>query len=493
MARARESEPRFDLRGGVNSTFGADVLDTTEVRQTKNGRILLGGNVQKRAGSQRVHDNAIGSGAAVKGLFQWDDAVAAAKRIVAVCGGNFYHKSFAATDFTAIASTLSTVNRASFAAYRTGATIKLLFADGALRSWDGTTLTTAIAGAPAALGVAIYKLRGFAIDGSKTLYGSKVGNPTLWGAPNGGFTADVETYDSEPIRGIIVVGSSLLLCKEDNIARFTGVDTTNIRIDIESEGVSREVGLIAQNTLVGFEEFAFLMTDRGPYVASEAGLKEVGLKVTREFDFANKAAWAGAEAVHNRRRKEIWLTFPQNAEVRNDTTWIYNYRNDTWSGPYRFPFSLMATSRYELTTQEDSTLAGGNDGFVRDLDVVAVGAKDDVLRAGTGGANIVLDVTYPDLLGGAPDTVKSLRGRKQHVQADLGAAGSLEAYWRSELAAAGSSVFMGTKGAGVKDYRWKWANAKGARLVYGLRDSTAEIVTINGIVPDYALGRKTRG
>jgi hypothetical protein len=488
MARPREADPRFDLRGGVNSTFGADVLDVTEARQTKNGRILMGGNVQKRAGSQRLHDTAIGSGAAVKGLFQWDDPLG--KRIVAVAGGNFYHKSSAATDFTAIVSTLSTVNRVTWAPYRTGAAIKLLFADGALRSWDGTTLTTVIAGAPAARQLAIYKVRGFATDGTKTLYGSKVGNPTLWGAPNGGFTADVETYDSEPLNGIIVVGSSLLLCKEDNIARFTGVDTTNVRIDIESEGVSREVGLIAPNTLVGFEEFAFLMTDRGPYIASEAGLKEIGLKVTREFDFANKAAWGAAEAVHNRRRKEIWLTFPQNAEVRNDTTWIYSYRTDTWAGPFRFPFSLMATARLELVTAEESSMAGGNDGFVRDLDVVAIGAKDDVLRAGTGGANVVLDLTYPDLLGGAPDIVKSMRS-KQKVEADLGAAGSLEAYWSSELSA-GSSVFMATRGAGVKDYRWKWANAKGARLVYGLRESTAEIVTINGVLPNFALGRKAR-
>jgi hypothetical protein len=38
------------------------------------------------------------------------------------------------------------------------------------------------------------------------------------------------------------------LFKEDNIARYTGVDTQNIRIDLESEGVSGEVGLIAPNS-----------------------------------------------------------------------------------------------------------------------------------------------------------------------------------------------------------------------------------------------------
>jgi hypothetical protein len=89
---------------------------------------------------------------------------------------------------------------------------------------------------------------------------------------------------------------------------------------------------------------------------------------------------------------------------------------------------------------------------VRELDVIAVGAKDDVLRNGTGGTNVVLDVQYPDLIGGAPDVVKSLRRKANHVQADLGAVGNLEAYWSSELAAAGSSIFMPTVGAGVKNY-----------------------------------------
>ena len=68
----------------------------------------------------------------------------------------------------------------------------------------------------------------------------------------------------------------------------------NIRIDIESEGVSNEIGLIAPNTLVKFEEMAFLMSDRGPYMVSEGGVKEIGLKVANEFDFGNRAAWAGA-------------------------------------------------------------------------------------------------------------------------------------------------------------------------------------------------------
>jgi hypothetical protein len=61
-----------------------------------------------------------------------------------------------------------------------------MIADGALRSWDGAALTLAIAGAPAAKWILEYKLRMLALDGTKTLYGSKVGDPTLWAPPTAG-------------------------------------------------------------------------------------------------------------------------------------------------------------------------------------------------------------------------------------------------------------------------------------------------------------------
>lgn len=486
MARERKSEPRFDVRGGVNSSFSPDVLDLSEVRRSKNGRSLLG-EIEKRAGSQRIHVTPIGAAGTITGLFQWDPA--AGLEVVALSAGNLYHKLSADAEFTAVASAFSLVNKASFAAYRTGATIKLLIADGTLHTWDDAAIV-AVAGAPAAKKIVEYKLRMYALDGTKTLYASKVGDPTLWGAANAGFSADVETFDSEPLVGAIVIGGSLLLCKADNIARFTGVDTNNIRIDVETQGVSSEVGLIAADTLVKFDEIAFLLTSRGPYVASEAGVREIGLKVSSEFDFANKALWQAAEAVHHRYRKEIWLSLPASGENGNLTTWVWNYRTDAWSGPFVFPFPLAAIARYVRSDGTESIISGGIDGLVRELDVIAVNAKDDVLRDGTLGTNVVLDVTYPDLVGGRPGQIKSLRSTNR-VEADLKTAGSLEAYWSSELSA-GSSVFMASKGAGVKNYLYKFANAKGTRIIYGLRDSTAEIVKIVGHIPDYAYSREGR-
>lgn len=486
MAREAEALPRFDFRGGTNTSFSADVLGADELRLAQNARLTYG-NVEKRAGTQRIHTATIGAGNPVMGLYQWD--APGGKQVVAVSNGNFYHKLGGAADFTEVVSALSTVKRSRFVPYRTGAAIKLMFADGALRSWDGAALVTAIAGAPAAEALAIYKLRMFAIAGTKTLYASKVGDPTVWAPGSGGLFADVETFDSEPLVGLLVVGSSLLCFKHDNIARFTGVDTNNIRLDIESEGVSSEVGLVATDTLVRFEDVGFFLSNRGPYVVSESGVQEAGLKIQREFDFANHAVWQNAVAVHHQGRREIWLSIPAGAAVRNTATWIYSYRTQVWSGPHVFPFDVSVASRYERSDLSESVLIGGYDGRVRDGDVPAVGAKDDVLVDGTLGANITMDVQLPPILGGDPTTVKRIMG-KAKVEADLKAVGLLEAYWSSELGA--SSVTIPSKGAGVKNYPYKLQNAKGARVVHGFRDATSEIVSVNGVLPAIAMGRKGR-
>jgi hypothetical protein len=486
MARPRsEPDPRFDHRGGVNTSMSEDMLDSTEVRLAKNSRLNTGAP-EKRSGTQRVHDAAIGAGAQVLGAIQWD--APGGKQLVAIAGSEFYHKLAAATDFTEVLSTLSTVNRASFEKYRIGATTRLLFADGALRSWDGAVLTLAIANAPAARRIALYKGRLYATDGSKTLYGTKVGvgAPPDFLIANGGLTADIETYDSEGLTGILVVGSSLLLCKEDNIARYTGISQSDIQIDVETEGVSGEIGLLAPDTLIRVEELAFLMTTQGPYLASEGGLEPIAMKLEKEWDAQNKSAWQNAVAVYHRGRREVWLSVPPSGQAQNTRTWILNLRTKSWSGPHIFGgFNPSVACRYELSDASENIILAGYDGRLRLGDSSSVACVDDANRDGTGGTAIEQDVEYPTLTFGAPGRVKSMRC-EQHLQADLGASGILTPYWSSEMGS-GEGPVIASQGAGVRDYYFKLF-AKGRRLKVGFREATSNQTSIVGFEPNAILG-----
>ena len=493
MARQKIPEARFDARGGVNTAFSDELLDSTEVRRAQNARSYDIGAWNIRAGSQRLHATQLEAGALLNGLTQWDPA--AGRELVAISNGKLHHKTYAGADFTTETpvAPLSTAAPSRFARYRAGVDIQLWIASDGLYRWDGAALSepSDFPDAPAALDVTVYKGRGFVSDGSKRLYWSKRGDLSLWSASDGGGFADVETFDAEGIMAICTVGSSLLIAKEDNIARYTGVSIDDVRIDTEQEGVSSEVGIIAPQTFVQVDEAAFGLSVLGPFIVTESGIQFVDLKVGREFDFANRAQMAGAAAAYNRARREVWLFIPANGDADNETCWIFNRNTQTWNGPFLFPYGGSAIARYKRDDEAESVVIGGYDGWVRDGDVEAVGAVDDVLADGTGGTNVTLEIEYPPAIGGNPGTLKSIRQR-QTLAADLGTAGKqLTAAWASEMG--NGSVDITSVGPGLTDYPFKWTSAKGKRIVRTFTYAGGELVEIAGIKGDLTLSRPARG
>jgi len=484
---ARLTQHRFDFRGGVNTQFSEDVLDLSELTEAQNARMDRYGSIEKRAGTQRVHTDQLASGADVMGLFQWD-APSASGQVVAVAGGNLYHKTLAGTTFTEVASSLSTTQRAIFAVHHISGTPTLYFADGALRKWTGSALTTSISGAPDATFIRVYKTRLFACDGTKTIYWSKIDDPETWASPDGG-QANVETYDSEGVVAMAVVGSALLLFKEDSTARFVGTTASTIRIDQETEGVSNEIGCIAPGTVVELEGRAFFLSARGPMWAYETHVEPIGVKIEAELDDWSKSAWGDAWAVHHKDRREIWLFVPGSGQTENTVLWIYNYRTQSWWGPSSFSsqFNASVAAEYELSDGTHNLLVGGYDGWIRQGDVEGVGAKDDVTNGGTGGTAITMQVTLPVLFFGDVTRFKSLHPT-QWVQADLGAAGSLQIITSSE-AVGSKTLTITTDGSGMKKYKFRPA-LRGHRPTLTFKEATSEIVRINGVTLTAELGRR---
>lgn len=417
----------------------------------------------------------------IHGLFQWD-APGVAGELVALAAGHLFHKAPTDTEFTQVAASLTTSRIARFAPWREGATIVLYFADGALRKWDGTTLTSTISNAPSATDVAIYKGRVFAIDETKKLYASKIRDGDEWQLAQGAVQADVETYDTEGLRRILVAGSSLILFKEDNIARFTGVDPADIRIDTETEGVADDVGLAALGSLVRVDEAFMFLSQKGWYLGNEASVEPTGLQVQAEFD-SEAVDISAVLAEYHKDRNEVWCSKP------DGDTWIYNLRSRSWDGPLT-TLTPTALARYERANGSETLVWGGADGYVREEDVESIGAKSDVLRDGSAGTATQLDIEFPVILGGWAARTKSFPDLL-YLQADLGTAwndpdgGRAEVYWTSELGS--GSVFIESKGPGIKSYPFKLA-ARGRRITIGIREATSELTKIYGLSATPALG-----
>ncbi|MGE0347330.1 MAG: hypothetical protein AB7N73_14530 [Gemmatimonadales bacterium] len=465
MARPMVRDIRFDFRGGLNTTFAEDLLDARELRRAENVRLTTYGALTTRPGSRRIHDTALEGGAPILGLAQWDSP--GGKQVVAVAGGKLHHKLEAATDFATVASpALSTTKPTIILPYRSGASIVLYLASEGLFKWDGTTLA-AVADAPAGVEfIELYKQRGFVHAGTKTLYFSKVQNLDTWSIPDGGFE-DVETFDTEPLEALAGIGSSLLLCKADTIARFTGVDKTLIRIDTQTEGVAPNLGVVGRRAVTRLDDLLLVITDRGPYLANEAAVQEIGQKVEATFDAIPGADRPNILAAFHRAAREAWIIGPGGPLV-------WAQRPQAWTGPWPLPFTVRSVAPYERPDGIDTLLAGGTDGFVRELDT---GTRDDRLRAGTGGVAIPTRITLPPLLFGVPDEVKTLR--QVDVQAEIPAGGTLTVGWSSELGS-GEETLAG-KGPGVRSYRARFG-ARGRRLTLTLREENGVPITVTGIL-----------
>lgn len=475
---ARSYDARFDFRKGLNRVFSQETTDRHELRNAGNARVgQQYGSVAKRAGTKRVHTTAVGGGAPVLGLFQWTNP-AGARQLVAICNGDLYHKIEGATEFTEVAGSFSTTVKPTFAVHRVAGAPTLYIADGTLRSFNGSAIS-AVAGAPAGLRrIAEYKKRLFGAAGptSSTLYWSKVLDPTVWAAPDGG-SAPVNVYDSEGIVALEKVGSSLLPLKGNTIARYTGVSSDNIRIDQESHGVSGDYGVLAAESVLRVEQRVFLVSDRGPIWASEAGTEPAGIKVEPAFDAFDPDLLVDAVAANHRRQREVWVYI-------GATGYCLNYRLNSWTGPWELPFDVVSAARFEQDDRTESVYLGGDDGFVRQADV---GTKDDVLLSGSGGTNITLDLELPTLMFGDPTSRKCFTDF-QEVAADLGASGELQIIFNSDLFGEHTQTIE-SLGAGVKQYPFRIPSHFN-RGTLTLREATSEIVQINGLVLQAGLSRR---
>ena len=428
MAKPAMSNARFGFRGGLNTAMNPDELQTNELVRCDDARVDAKlGAITKRTGTRRIHATAIGSGNAVTGVFQWLNQ-AGSLEVVAVANGRFYHKTSAFGDFTEVIPSplFSTTVPQRFALFReavVAAALRLYIADGTVvYRWDGTTLTQVdgTTSFPNAELIVPYHTRLAANDPDleKNIFLSKVGDAEDFvpGGPADGISAIVDILSGESITALEVIGSSLLVCTEDSIMRITGYSTEDIQVEQDTEGIASQVGVVGRNAIDRAESIAAILSDRGPYLVSEAGITPIGLKVEPEFDNLDLDNISTASVAHHRSRRSIWYAVPGTADGgQPKRVYEYSLRLSAWQGPFIYPFEIRTMARFEDTNGQETLIAGNQDGFVRLLDT---GSKDDVLSDGTGGSTYDPNVELaPMFFDNGPGIVTLMR--RVFLQADL--------------------------------------------------------------------------
>lgn len=434
----RVTNQMLDFSGGVWRSRNQNSAPKNTVRQAWNCRVDEYGDLTKRTGTQKLHETAftatdvVGSNK-LQGLYFFERPDAT-DQAVAIYDGDLYYWESGDADFTLGGSptSLSSTLPASMVDWDTGSSHKLYFTtEGAsaaeLYSWDGSSVVNigSDLGSDAPAIVEVYKQRLWvSVYQGNGLYASKVNDPTIYDTTNGAIFAQVGRSGDNEITGLRAIGESLLVFHRNSIARISGTDPNALNIDQDSEGVSAEVGALRNQGIAKFGDSLFFVSEEGPYVATEGGVRYVGAPVEHWFLRASRdsnLAWP--VAVHHRGRREIHVWFRPKGDLSGQqrdrviytgagTTsyfptigFIWNYVADVWTGPISIGSTYgvnreravtSACSWQDNSAGEESVLYGvwaGGDG-----EAWVVTADPPYLNSD--GTNVWLDMRESDNTGG---------------------------------------------------------------------------------------------
>lgn len=415
MAREvlQDAQPRFD--GGLNTVSDDAALAPTQMRVATNARLTDFGAVTKRGGTQRVSSAAIDAGEEVQGGFNWRKDTGASE-ILAVVDGTLYtttYGSFPLT-WTAESGTLDTVSRPGFAKFRdaNGDDVVYIGDGGLLNKWDGTTLTTNIAGTIGAKNITVHNERlwscGCGVSPQSVFYSDLNNGDTLGDAANGGGEIIVRTFGDQVVVGLASVNTSLLIFHRRGISRITGFGQDDTLV--APAGVTADVGTIAAGSIVEADNVAFFVSERGLYRCNEAEVAPVGtpekpdplLPIIRQM---TAAELDDIRSVLNRATRELWVYLPLRG------VFIYHTLLNSWSGPWETGYlSPETTAVFEVvdTNNLPVIFKGDVGGWVSLCDAPDV-FLDNVAADGTGGERYSMVVQMHRLYAGDDAEAKALR------------------------------------------------------------------------------------
>lgn len=422
MSKQRIEDHRFDFGGGLNDHFSPVLLESNELQSVENAVVDdPDGALRVRLGSRRLHSSAIGGGASVTGVFQWENG--GTKQLVAIANGDIFHKT---TDFGAFSTVSPTpamdTETAYFATNRantSGAPLYLYIADGTYYwRWDGSALSQ-LAGTSSLPSnvdmVRTYHLRNFtrSTDFENNVYWTVLGDPEdgTQGLNEEGGTAMVDVLRGEGIRAMEVVGSSLLIGTPNSIVRFTGYDASDIQINQDTEGLSSTIGPVGRQALRRVEKWAAMISSTGVYAVSEAEVQLISHKWSTGFRELDHNNISGAVVAFHEGNREVWCAVPGSGDSgSNATVYVYHLDLGIWYGPHTYPFNIVSMCSWIDSNGDEYVVAGCDDGFVRVLDYNTApngNMLDDVLSSGSGGSAVTATVDLaPNFLGG-PGFVKT--------------------------------------------------------------------------------------
>lgn len=472
MARDRVVDQQPLMSGGLNSISDDVALTPTQVRKAGNARLTDFGAISKRGGTQR--SSAALAAASVLNGYTWTRDVGS-PQIMAVCNGALRTTAYGVFPWTWATQTgsLSTTISPTFAQFRDGTNDVVYIADGGLLNmWNGTTLSTDIAGTIASDTIVVHNERLWACGNSSfpdSIFYSAINNgSTLGNGVADGGQIIVRTFADERIVALASVNTSLLIFHRRGISRLTGYgqdDTT-----VSPAGVTSDVGTIAKDSVVSIGNVAYFVSERGLYRCNEAEVAPVSTQETPDpllpvIRSLTASQFDSVRSVFNRSTRELWISIPDIG------VYVYHTLLQAWTGPWDNGYvSPQTTSMWETLNVEGLpvTLRGDTSGYVSLCDSPAA-ARDNVNPDGTGGSTYTMNVRLHRMYCGDTALYKSLRWG--YVTAQLRGSSECRISWTTGEVMGSYTMpvsFYGVWGGGAwGDGSWGGSSSKSFRIPMG--------------------------
>ena len=413
MSRERLLDIQPDMTGGLNETSDDSYLAQNQLRRSTNARLTEFGAITKRGGLRRTAVE-LSAGNPVLNGFNWRKD-AGTPEILAVANGALFTATFTAFPWTwtAQTGTLSTTVPPTFARFRDGANDVVYIADGGpLNKWNGSSLTTDIAGTVSSSVIAVHNQRlwscGVAAAPQSIFYSDLNDGDTLGNAGAGGGEIIVRTFGDEGTVALASINTSLLVFHRRGISRLTGFGQDDI--EVAPAGVTSDIGLIAPNSIVAIDNLAYFVSERGLYVCNEQEVAPVSspetpdplLSIIRQL---SATEFSEIRAVLNRGTRELLVFLPGTG------VYVYNTTLKAWSGPWDTGWVAPSTTCLFEVLNVDGlpvVLRGDVDGYVSLSDAPGY-AVDNVEPDGTGGDRYPMDVRFHRFYCGDEASAKALR------------------------------------------------------------------------------------
>ncbi|MCY3678750.1 MAG: hypothetical protein OXH66_14375 [Gemmatimonadetes bacterium] len=334
-----------------------------EVETLLNGRpSRVGNSIEPRGGSKRTHAAEINDGEDGLGAIEYR-AANRTQHFVVVVGNTWYHSTDQGETWTAIAgATNYQPHPWSLVLMRVGAENRVIGANGGVAtkpvSWNGDGAVTTLDNWPNGIRhLAVFNDRLFGSDGTITVLGSKVSDPSTLDTEDGGLSIQCQAHDDDPeITGLWTHGVVLLVFKRRSMGYIEGFGFNTISVQTGDRGLSRSVGCIAHRSIAPAGDGGVCwLSDRGVEYLPPGGLSpQLVSQPIQAFmdtiDYAGIASNPGLPcALWWQRREEYWLAVPSGSATEN--THIICFRPGNANRPHAvwlFQSALVTGGTFEI-------------------------------------------------------------------------------------------------------------------------------------------------